>query len=191
MPPLSEFAACRFSERPGRPRSLAFVALHHQFDLFLDGLKVERGRLLHGWKFDERLRRRADRLLDLDEAPELARHEVVHVAAALIVERLAANRWRPFEGILAQIDDGRHVGRDFLARPAEWLLVKLELEVVDADGAELRFTKIENLVTRRRPLAGEQVGLVVAVEMVLVGPVAELHALQKLLNDVWIPRRRH
>ena len=41
-----------------------------------------------------------DRLLDLDEAPELARHEVVHVPAALIVERLAANRRRPLERIL-------------------------------------------------------------------------------------------
>ena len=39
------------------------------------------------------------------------------------------------------------------------------------------FAEVEDLVARRRALAGDQVHLVVAVEVVLVGPVADLLAL--------------
>ena len=46
------------------------------------------------------------------------------------------------------------------------------LVVVDAHGAERALAEVEDLVAGRRTLAGDHVHLVVAVEMVLVGPVA-------------------
>ena len=45
---------------------------------------------------------------------------------------------------------------------------------------ELGPAEVEELVPLGRSLARQQVHLVVAVEVVLVGPVAELHALQQL-----------
>ena len=48
----------------------------------------------------------------------------------------------------------------------------------------VRPAEVEELVALRRPLARQQVHLVVAVEVVLVGPVAELHALEQLVGDV-------
>src|SRR6516162_9107120 len=119
-----------------------------------------------------------------------SRDEVVHVAAALVVERLAADRRRALEGILANIDDRWHVGCHLLAGPTERLLVELVLEVVEAKRAELRLAEIEDLVPRRRPGAGDERRLVVAVQMVLVGLAADLLALQQLVDDVRIACRR-
>ena len=39
-----------------------------------------------------------------------------------------------------------HVGRDLRAGPALRLLVELELEVIEADGAQLRPAEVEELV---------------------------------------------
>ena len=75
----------------------------------------------------------------------------------------------------------------FGAGPALRLLVELELEVVDPDGAQVRARRSRR--TRGAcdgPLPVQQVHLVVAVEVVLVGPVAELHALEQLVGDVRI-----
>src|SRR5262249_2906602 len=77
------------------------------------------------------------------------------------------------------------------AGPPPWLRKEREFEVVDADRAELRAAKIEHLLAFRRTLAGEKIHLVVTVEMVLVGPVAELHALQRLIGDVRVTRCVH
>ena len=41
------------------------------------------------------------------------------------------------------------------------------------------FTEVENFVARTRPFAGDALYLVVAVEMALVGPVADLLTLQQ------------
>src|SRR5580692_11715244 len=187
---MNENASARISGRPwrGTPavvkvRLLPFVRLHHLLDLLLDLGEVEGRGLLHRREVDERLCRRTHSLLHLDEAPEFARHEVVHVAAALVVERLAADRRRALERILAQVDDGRHVGRHLLARPAPGLLVELELEVVDADGAELRLAEVEDLVPRRRSFARQQIHLIIAVQVVLVGLATDLQAREKLGDD--------
>src|SRR5262249_59990884 len=83
------------------------------------------------------------------EPPELAAHEVVHVAAAGVVEALTAGDRRPFERILADVDDRGHVGGGFLARPPVRLLEELELEVVMAQRAEMRTGEIEDLVAGR------------------------------------------
>jgi len=80
---------------------LPFVAPHRRVDLLFDRRKVERCWRLHRWILDRGLRQLGDSLLDLHEAPELARHKVIHKAAALIVERFAADRRSPLERILA------------------------------------------------------------------------------------------
>ena len=122
-------------------------------DLLLDRVKVEGRRVLHRRVVDRRHGQLRHLLLDDDEPPELAGVEVVHVAAAQVVEALAADRRRPLERILADVDHGGHVGRDLRARPALRLLVELELEVVDANGAQLRPAEVEELVPCGRPLA--------------------------------------
>ena len=63
------------------------------------------------------------------------------------------------------------------------------LVVVDPHRAERALGEVEDLVPLRRPLAGDQVGLVVAVEMDLVGAVADLLALEQLVGDVGIAGR--
>ena len=166
------------------------MRLDHLVDLPFHGLETERGGRLHRRKLDGRLRQRSHMLLHQDEAPEFAGIEVVHIPTAHVVHRFAAYRRRPLERVLADVDDCRHVGRRFLTRPAPRLLIELELEVIDAKGAKVRPAEIEQLVARRRPLAGQEIKLIVAVQVVLVGPVAELDAFEELLGDVWIARRR-
>ena len=115
-------------------------------DLLLHRVQVEGGRILHRRVVDGRLGQLRHRLLDEDEPPELAGIEVVHVAAAEVVQALAADGRRPLERILADVHDRGHVGRDLWPRPALRLLVELVLEVVDADGAEVRAAEVEELV---------------------------------------------
>ena len=90
----------------------------------------------------------------MDETPELSGVEIIHIATAHVIERFAADRGGPLERVLAQVDDRRHVGRRLFSRPAEWLLVELELEVIDPDGPQLRLAEIKDFVARRRSLAG-------------------------------------
>src|SRR5262249_5770752 len=122
--------------------------------------------------------------------PELARIEVVHVPAAKIVQVLATDGRCPLERILTDVHDGWHVGRRFLSRPAIWLLEELELEVVDAKGAQMGSAEVEDLATSGGPLAAQQIHLVVAVEVVLVAAVPELHPFQELVLDVRVAGRR-
>ena len=122
------------------------MLLDHLVDFCLDRLEVEGRRSLHRRIIDRRLRQLRHLLLHEDEAPELAGIEVVHVAAAQCRWRLAADRRRSLERILADVDDVGHVGRHLFARPAVGLLEELELEVVDAEGAELRPAEVEQFV---------------------------------------------
>ena len=71
-------------------------------------------------------------------------------------------------------------GLGLLAQPALRLVDEAELVVVDAHRADRAFAEVEDLVTLGRALAGEHGRLVVAVEVVLVGPVADLHALEQV-----------
>ena len=77
-----------------------------------------------------------------DEAPELARIEIVHISTAQIIEAFTADRRRPFERILPEVDDGRHVGGDLFSRPSVGLLDELKLEVINSNGAEVGSTEI-------------------------------------------------
>ena len=122
-------------------------------DLLFYRIEVEGGRVLHRRILNRRLRELRHLLLDEHEAPELARIEVVHVAAAEVIQALAANGRRPLEGILAEIHDRGHVGRDLRSGPASRLLVELVLEVADADGAEVGAAEVEEFLALGRTLA--------------------------------------
>ena len=70
--------------------------------------------------------------------------------------------------------------------PASGLVDEAELVVVNAHRADGAFAEVEDFVTRGRAFAGDAGHLVIAVEMVLVGAVAEFHALEQLVGDVRI-----
>src|SRR5262249_11097060 len=140
---------------------------------------------------DRRRRQLRDKLLDQHEAPELAGEEVIHVATTQVVDAFAAYRGRSLKRILADVDHGGHVRRGLLSGPAPRLLVELEFEVVDADRTQSGASEVEDFLTLGWAFAGEQVHLVVAVEMILVGAVAELYALQQLLGDVGVAGGSH
>ena len=72
------------------------------------------------------------------------------------------------------------------AEPAVRLVDEAVLVVVDAHRAERAFGEVEELVPLRGSLAGDQVDLIVAVEMDLVSPIAECLALLQLLDNVGV-----
>src|SRR6185295_12339912 len=90
------------------------------------------------------------------------------------------------KGILPDIHHARHVRRNLPAGPALRLLEELELEIIDPKGAQARPREVEKLMALGRPLVLQEVRLVVAIEVVLVGPVAEPRALEQLVCDVRI-----
>src|SRR4029077_20090719 len=92
------------------------------------------------------LRQLRDVLLDHDEPPELAGVEVVAVAEGAGVGRIAANIRSTLERGLADVDHHGHVRRGLLARPAVRLRIESELEVVDANRAQVCATKVEYLL---------------------------------------------
>src|SRR5215475_8961379 len=173
------------------PGLLTFAVLDHLLNLLLHRFEIERRRVLHRRIINRRQRQLLNKLLDLDEAPELPSKEVVAVAEAASVRRLTANIWRTLERVLAKVDQPRHIGRGLLARPAPGLRVECELEVVDAKRTQLRAAEVEDFLALGWAFTGEKIHLVVTVEMVLVGPFAELHALQQLIGDVGVARRSH
>ncbi len=157
------------------------MSLDRFFYLRLDGIEVEGRRCLHRRKFDCRLRQFNDLLLHVDEAPQLAAHEIVEVTGGLVVEGLPVDRRCPLERVLADIDRRRHIRRQLLSRPTVGLLDEHELEIVEADRAELRSSEVEDFVPRRRSLTKQQVHLIVPVQMVLVRPAFQCRAFQELL----------
>ena len=65
---------------------------------------------------------------------------------------------------------------------------EVDLDSLVANGQQVAVVaEVEELFAVAGPLAGEVVGLVVAVEVDLVGSPAGLVALEKLLLDVWFP----
>src|SRR6185312_17538695 len=102
----------------------------------------------------------------------------------------AADGRRPLKRVLADVHDRRHVGRDLLARPAVGLLYELVFEIIDPDRTEISLGEIENFVARRWTLPGQQIQLVISIEVIFVAAIAKGHSLQQLLADVWVARRR-
>src|SRR5262249_61194845 len=107
---------------------------------------VEARPRIHWREVDRGLRQAAHPLLTKHEPPEFTANEIIHVASAGIVQALTADGWRSLERVLADIDNGRHVGRILFSGPPVGLLEELELEVIVAKGAQMRAGKIENLM---------------------------------------------
>ena len=80
----------------------------------------------------------------------------------------------------------RHVRCGLVTEPAVGLVDETILVVVNAHRADGAFAEVEDFVARGRAFAGDGGHLVVAVQMVLVSPVAEVHALEQLVGDVRI-----
>jgi hypothetical protein len=85
------------------------------------------------------------------------------------------------KGILADIHDGGHVGRDPFPRPAVQLPLELELAVIDANDTPVRSSEVKSH-EERQVFAQEEVHLIVAVEVALVGSVTELCSFQDLIG---------
>src|SRR5439155_15188677 len=97
-------------------RLLAFALLHLRLDLLLHRVEVERGGGLHRRVVNRRHGEFCDFLLNQDEAPELARHELIDVTKSSIVEALVVEGRCPLERILSDVDHGGHIRGDFRAR---------------------------------------------------------------------------
>src|SRR5262245_20045534 len=159
-------------------------------NLLLDGLEVERGRCLHGRIVDRCLRQLEYPFLDVDKSPKLAAHELVKVTGSLVVQGVTQYRRGPLERVLADIDWRRHVRVELLSRPTVGLLVKQEFVVVEPECAELRPPEVEDFMPHRRFLTQQQIHLIVAVQVVLVGLLTERHAFKELIYDVGVSCRR-
>src|SRR5262249_48871393 len=151
-----------FSSRAGFPRD----GLH---DLLLDGVQVERSWFLNRRGLGEGLAELRDLLLDEEEAPEF------------LLEPLNLLHGLPptclFPRVQAEVSQDRPVHFDRAAKPALRLINEAVLVVADAHRPESRLREVEDFVARGRPFAGDEVKLVVAIEVNLVGLVAELLAL--------------
>src|SRR3954468_18407900 len=141
-------------------------------DLRLHGVEVEARALLHRRKLDRRHGELLHLLLHEDEAPELVLEplEILLRAGLGAVLRPA----RALEGIEAEVGQIRDVNLGLVAEPATGLVDEAVLVVADANGTELAFAEVVDLVASRRSFAGDHVRLVVAIEMDLVGAVADL-----------------
>src|SRR5439155_3711785 len=134
-------------------RLLAFVLLHHRLDLGLNGVEVEGGRILHRRIVNCRHCRLRYDLLHEHKTPELAGEEIVGVAGRAGIKAFATEARQPLKWILTDIDQFRHVRGRFLTGPAPRLLEEDEFEVIEANGSEVRPTKVEQLMARGRAFA--------------------------------------
>jgi hypothetical protein len=82
---------------------LSFVRLNRFLDFRLNGVQVEGCGVLHRRIIDGCDSKFSNSLLYDHETPKLSGHEVVHVAAAQVIQRFAANRGCPLEWVLANM----------------------------------------------------------------------------------------
>src|SRR5262249_61938121 len=120
------------------------------------------------------------------EAPKLSADQFVMAAPPAV---LAVEHARALERVQTEVDQDRPVPLDRGAEPATRLIGEAVLVIVDPHRRERALGEVEDFVAFRRTFAGDQVQLVVAVEVDLVGALAELLALLELLDDVRIAGR--
>src|SRR5262245_20972653 len=156
---------------------------HLLLQLLLKGRHIEARTLLHGRILKEGLRCLRDFLLNEGEAPELE--------APPVARKKRLVQARALERIKPDIDQDWPVDLDRAAEPAVWLISEPVLVVADTDCAEGAFGEIKDFVALRFALASDQVGLVVAVKIHPVIPVADLLALLELVGDVRIAGRSY
>src|SRR5262245_55384626 len=170
-------------------RLLSLVLLEFLLDLALYGIEVESCRRLHRRKLYRRFGELGHFLLDQNKAPELAGEEIHGVTGGGVVKSFPAKFRRSLERILADIDDRGHIRRDLFSGPAVGLLEKHEFEIVETQSSEMRAAKVPELMARRRPFAQKEIELIVAVQMIFVAPVTQLHAFEQLFGDIGIASR--
>src|SRR4051794_24213064 len=151
------------------------------------GVEVEARAALHGRIVKERLQFLAHHLLHEHKAPELELEPV----EVLLTAFFGTVVWPalPLKRIQAQIGKIGHVNVRLLTQPALRLIDETILVIIDAHRADRAFAEIEDFVTRRGALTRDGGHLVVTIQMVLVGPVAELYAFELLFGDVWVTGR--
>src|ERR1700693_5472567 len=74
-------------------------------------------------------------------------------------------------------------------QPALGLVDEAEFVIVDAHRADRTFTEIEDFMANGWALAGDRSHLVVAIQVVLVGPITDHFSLQQLSGDIRITGR--
>src|SRR5207302_2023853 len=123
---------------------------------------------LHGRVIKEGLERLTHYLLDEHEAPEL----ILEPVEVLLCPFFRPIAWpaHALERIKAQVGDVGYVRLSLLTQPAGGLVDEAELVIVDAHRPDSAFPEVEDFMTIGRAFAGDQVYLVVAVQMVLVSP---------------------
>ncbi len=154
-------------------------------NLRLHGVEVEARALLEGRIFYSRLGQLRHLLLHEHEAPELI-HERIHEEALGAVQGSVNRITQSLEGVQSQVGQAWCVDTVLGAEPAIGLLNETILPVVDAHCAEIAFAEVEDLVAGRGAFASEHCCLVVAIEVIFVGHVSDLLALEQLVLDVRI-----
>src|SRR5438094_5840098 len=166
------------------------LRLFHLFrHLRFDGIKIETRAFLHWRIFEEGLEFLAHHLLDENKAPELELEPIEVLLRAFfrpIVWPSLALKW-----IETQVDQIWHVNVCLFTQPALGLIDETIFVVVDTNRADRAFAKIEDFMTRGRTLAGDSIHLVVAIQVVLVSPVAKFHTLEQLVGDVRVASGSH
>src|SRR6476660_5821344 len=159
-----------------------------RLDLRLHGIKIEARTPLHRRKLNRRHRQLLHLLLNKHEAPEFVFEPVEILLGAFFGPAIGPAG--PLERIETKVDQIGYVRLGFVAQPASRLVDETILEVVDAHGTQFALSEVKDFVPVRRPLAGNHVHLVIAVQIALIGRVTDLFALLQLLCDVWIAGRR-
>src|SRR5271157_1940137 len=155
--------------------------------LRLEFVKVEARAPLHRRELKERLQFLAHYLLDEHEAPELELEPIEVLLRPLFGPVVGPAR--AFERIETQVGDDRNVRMGLFTQPPFWLINETVLVIVNAYRADCAFAEIEDFMARGRPFTGDGGHLVIAIQMVLVGPVTDRLALEQLLGNVRIASR--
>ena len=126
--------------------------------MIFDRIQIEACRLLHWRELDERLGHLSYDLLNKHEAPELVGDPVV-VRLRLVRAISALHR------IEAQVCEDREVRFNSAAKPATRLIDKAILVVTNSDRPKRTFSKVDDLFSLRRSFPGNEIKLIVAVEV--------------------------
>ena len=159
---------------------------HSRRDLGLHGIEIEGCALLHGRILDGGHGELRHFLLHKHEAPELVDEPIHKVVTSPVPVR--ARKAHFLEGIHAQVGDKRHVWMVLGAEPTAGLHDELVFVVAEPHGSEVILREVEDFIASRWTLAGNEVQLVIAIQMHFVGPVAELFAFQEVFLDVGVAR---
>src|SRR5581483_11886529 len=161
-----------------RPLLSATMRFDGLLDLRFYRLHVEAASSLHRREFDEGFGCLGHFLLDVYVTPELVHVPVVKAERPALTIGKASS----LEGVQAEIDQDQKIDFHCGAKPTIRLIGEAIFIVTNPHGTQRALGEIENLVALRGTFPGDQVHLVVAVEMHLVILVANLLARFQLLS---------